>query len=172
MLTEVDLADEFVHRIAHAVQRGWPEIVALIAPLLGESAACLDAPEASMEFGTAAMAVHLQASADGLVPDNAARIRRRILDRVFSTLGAVRRRAVEQYEHAWRDAMMAGRAPLDEVARLVCERWGLAHTDVRLRDPGTDPAVVVVLGTAILMWATPPSWIYGRRITGHCGSQW
>jgi hypothetical protein len=154
VLFEIEAGEERVRRIARAVHRCWPEIVALIGPLLGETV-CLDDPEASVEFGVAALAVHIQASAEDLAPEEAARVRSRIVNRLCRTLGAVWRPAVEQYERVWRDAVTAGRAPLDGVTRLLCERWARAHSDSRLRTLRMDPLAVVMLGSALLTWAAP-----------------
>jgi hypothetical protein len=155
-LTEADVAGECVYRIAQGVQRSWPEIFALIGPLVGESAARLDAPDAWLDFGLAAMAVRIQAFAEALVPEDAERIRTAILNQVCRNHGAVRRQAVEQYERAWHDSITAGEAPLDCVACLLCDRWGIACAGPAVRSRGKDPLVVMLLGTVLLTWAT--SW--------------
>jgi len=154
VLTEVDVAGECVHRIAHGVRRSWPEIFALIEPLLGEAAAGLDQPDAWLDFGLAAMAVRIQAACEALVPEEAERIRTAILNQVCRNLGTVPRQAVEQYERAWHDSITAGEAPLDCIACLLCDRWGISCSGPPGRCRGKDPLVVMVLGTVLLTWAT------------------
>jgi len=151
---DVEVAGECVHRIARAVEHSWPEIVALVGPLVGEAAASLHGPDALMDFGLAAMAVHIQASAEALGPDEAERIRTAILNRVCSHLGSVRRQAVEQYARAWQDSIIAGEAPLDCLACLLCDRWGISCSRPPRRCPGRDPLVVMMLGTVLLTLAT------------------
>lgn len=159
-LADVAVAGEFVHRIAQGVERSWPEIRTLLGPLFGEAAACLDEPDAWLEFGLALMAIHIQALPDALVPSEAVRIRVLVLTYVCTTLGVVPRQTVERYERAWHDSITAGGAPLDCVARLLCDRWGISRSGPPVRVPGSDPHVVMVLGTALLTWADAwPHWL-------------
>ena len=151
---DLDVAGDCVHRIARGVQHSWPEILGLVGPLVGDAAACLDQPDAWLDLGLAAMAVHLRASAEALGPDEAERRRTAILNQVCSHLGPVRRQAVEHYERAWHDSITAGEAPLDCLACLLCDRWGISCSGSPRRCPGRDPLVVMMLGTVLLTWAT------------------
>lgn len=151
---DLDVAGECVDRIARRVAHSWPEILALVGPLVGDAAAGLDQPDAWLDLGLAAMAVHLQASTEALEPEEAERRRTVILNQVCSHLGPVRRQAVEHYERAWYDSITAGEAPLDHLACLLCDRWGISCSGSRRRCPGRDPLVVMMLGTVLLTWAT------------------
>lgn len=148
------MAGECVHRIARGVCHSWPEILGLVGPLVGDAAAGLDQPDAWLDLGLAAMAVHLQASVEALAPDEAERRRTAILNQVCSRLGPVGRQAVEQFERAWHDSITAGKAPLDCLACLLCDRWGISCSGSRRRCPRRDPLVVMMLGTVLLTWAT------------------
>ena len=93
-LPDADVAGECVDRIARGVERSWPEIVTLVGPLAGEAADCLDAPDAWLDFGLAAVAVRIQAPGGIVVSRNATRVRTLILSRVCTSFGATRRHAV------------------------------------------------------------------------------
>ena len=157
-LTHADVSGRCVDRIASGAEDSWPEIVALVGPLVGDAAAGLDAPDAWLDFGLAAMAVHIQVAAEALLPHEAARARTLILSQVCASLGPPCRQAVERYDRAWNESLTTGGAPLDCVACLLCERWGISCAGSRVRRPQQDPLVVMVLGTALLTWATA-----GRR---------
>jgi hypothetical protein len=151
---DIDVAGECVPRIARGVKHSWPEIVGLVGPLVGDAATGLDGPDAWVDFGLAAIAVHLQVGAEVLVPQEATRARTLILSRVCTNLGPVRRQSVEEYARAWDDSRTAGSAPLDCIACLLCQRWGITCAGRRGRNSPMDPLVVMLLGTVLLTWAT------------------
>ncbi len=155
-VSELNIAGQFVRHFFQSVQSSWPDIRKDLSGVLGEDAATLDGEIAPFEFVIAAIAVQIQALANLLPPDQAARIRDHVIRCLCSDeLGTYPSDAIDEYQAAWDESLRMPEPPYHGIASVLYEKLGCSGTTSVGGTVFKSPITIMALGAEIIYFGGP-----------------